>query len=282
MRLGSVRHGEGTRAFVQSGSKVVYHDDVPDVAALLAIDGWRSKPGVFGDEPTPQQLVAPILRPGKTICVGLNYHGHAAEVGKEAPEFPTLFSKVSTALTGPYEDIVLPPISTRYDWEAELAVVIGARASRVSVDRAEGVIAGYTIVNDLSVRDWQNRTSEWFQGKNFDRSTPIGPVVVTPDEFDPAAGRPVETVVNGVVEQSGSTSDLIFSVPALIAYITQTTTLEPGDMIATGTPAGVGFARNPPAFLTSGDELVTRIDGIGELANHIRIPDTDSGKADAV
>src|SRR5690348_14310716 len=141
MRLGTVRHGEGTRAFVQAGSNFIYHDDVPDVAALLAIDGWRSKPGVCGDKPTPQHLVAPVLRLGKTICVGLNYHGHAAEVGKEAPQFPTLFSKVSTALTGPYEDIVLPALSTRYDWEAELTVVIGARASRVSVDAAEGVIA---------------------------------------------------------------------------------------------------------------------------------------------
>lgn len=273
MKLGTVNRDGQTAAFIQTDTETRYFPGVRDVGELLSIDDWQGLEGVPGTAPDPEDLAAPVLRPGKVICVGLNYHGHAAEVGKQAPTYPTLFSKVSTALVGPRDHIQLPALSERYDWEAELTVVIGRTARRVEPVHALDHVIGYTVLNDLSVRDWQNRTSEWFQGKNFDRSTPVGPVIVTSDSFDPTDGYAIETVVNGMVEQSGITSDLIFGIPELISYISQFMTLEPGDLIATGTPAGVGFVRTPPVFLASGDRMVTRIAGIGELINEISIED---------
>ncbi len=270
MRLGTVRKGDHSRAFRQDATGTYYYD-VPDVGQLLSIPEWTSLPAQQGEAPDPEDLLAPISRPGKTICVGLNYYDHAAEVGKTAPEVPTLFSKVATALTGPRAEIRLPNLSAEIDWEAELAVVIGKRTNQANEQQARDAIAGYTVLNDLSVRDWQRRTSEWFQGKNFDRSSPLGPVIVTPDEIAPEDGLRVETVVNGRVEQSGNTSDLIFSVTKLVVYISQFLTLEPGDIIATGTPGGVGFVKTPPRYLQDGDVMKTRIEGIGELQNTIRI-----------
>jgi acylpyruvate hydrolase len=270
MKLGAVRYGEQSRAFRQVGDRTFYYD-VQDAGSLLAMPDWALFPGQEGEPPEPSELLAPVIRPGKTICVGLNYFDHAAELGKTAPEVPTLFSKVSTALTGPRNDIHLPGLSTEVDWEAELAVVIGKRTTRADEEQARAAVAGYTVLNDLSIRDWQRRTSEWFQGKNFDNSTPVGPVIVTPDEVQPEEGLRIETLVNGKVEQSGTTSDLIFSVTELVLYISQFLTLEPGDIIATGTPGGVGFVQNPPRFLHTGDVLRTRIEGIGELCNTIHI-----------
>lgn len=272
MKLGTVRNGHYSRAFRQDDTGTYYYD-VPDIGQLLAMPGWASLPGKRGEAPAPEDVLAPVTRPGKTICVGLNYYDHAEEVGKAAPEVPTLFSKVSTALTGPRAEICLPALSTQIDWEAELAVVIGKRAYQVDERQAGDSIAGYTVLNDLSVRDWQRRTSEWFQGKNFDRSTPLGPVIVTPDEVTPEDGLRIETLVNDKVEQSGKTSDLIFSVNQLVVYISQFLTLEPGDIIATGTPGGVGFVQNPPRYLRTGDVMTTRIEGIGDLRNSIRIGD---------
>jgi acylpyruvate hydrolase len=270
MKLGTVRHGHQSRAFRQDGDRTFYYD-VQDAGTLLSIPDWDLLPAQEGHAPDPDDLLAPITRPGKTICVGLNYFDHAQEVGKTAPEVPTLFSKVSTALTGPRHEILFPGLSAEIDWEAELAVVIGKRTHHATEYQAREAVAGYTVLNDVSVRDWQRRTSEWFQGKNFDKSTPVGPVIVTPDDIDPESGLRVETLVNDHVEQSGNTSDLIFSVTELIVYITQFLTLEPGDIIATGTPGGVGFAQKPPRFLQTGDVLRTRIEGIGELRNTIRI-----------
>lgn len=280
MKLGTVRYGEQSRAFRQDGSRAFYYD-VADVGALLNIPDWAQLPAQEGEAPAEHDLLAPVTRPGKTICVGLNYFDHATEVGKKAPEVPTLFSKVSTALTGPRSDIYLPGLSAQVDWEAELAVVIGKRTIHANEQQAREAVAGYTVLNDLSIRDWQRRTSEWFQGKNFDSSTPVGPVMVTADEVDPEGGLRVETLVNDQVEQSGTTSDLIFSVTELVLYISQFLTLEPGDIIATGTPGGVGFVQKPPRFLQSGDILRTRIEGIGELCNTIHIgnnqPSTQAG-----
>lgn len=278
MKLGTVRYGEQSRAFRQDGDRTFYYD-VQDVGSLLNIPDWELLPAQEGEVPAPDDLLAPVTRPGKTICVGLNYFDHAAEVGKAAPEVPTLFSKVSTALTGPRNDIRLPGLSSEIDWEAELAVVIGKRTIQANEQQAREAVAGYTVLNDLSIRDWQRRTSEWFQGKNFDNSTPVGPVVVTPDEIDPENGLRVESLVNDKVEQSGTTSDLIFSVTELVLYMSQFLTLEPGDIIATGTPGGVGFVQKPPRFLQSGDVLCTRIEGIGELRNTIRIGSNPAGRS---
>lgn len=270
MKLGTVRNGGNSRAFRQDDTGTYYYD-VPDVGQLLGIPGWAALPARQGEAPAPEDLLAPITRPGKTICVGLNYYDHAEEVGKTAPEVPTLFSKVSTALTGPRADIRLPGLSTEIDWEAELAVVIGSRVNQANEQQARDAVAGYTVLNDLSVRDWQRRTSEWFQGKNFDESTPLGPVIVTSDELAPEDGLRVETLVNGKVEQSGNTSDMIFNVTQMVVYISQFLTLEPGDIIATGTPGGVGFVQTPARYLRTGDVMTTRIEGIGELRNSIHI-----------
>jgi acylpyruvate hydrolase len=247
-----------------------------DVGELLRNPDWRNSPARAGDDPDAHDLLLPIARPGKVICVGLNYRDHAAEVGKPTPEVPTLFSKVATTLTGPHADIIIPGVTDEVDWEAELGIVIGSTVGRGRQASAHEAILGYTVVNDVSVRDWQRRTSQWFQGKNFDHSTPVGPWVVTSDELDPTHGLRVETVVNDHVEQSGTTADLIFSPSEVVAYVSQFLTLQPGDIIATGTPSGVGFAQEPPRFLRSGDVLRTRIEGVGELQNSVYIDSSET------
>jgi len=270
MKLGTARHGDGTRAFRQDDSGTIYYD-VADVAALIAQPNWRSLTGEPGDAPAAEDLLLPILKPGKTLCIGLNYYDHAKEVGKEAPAFPTIFNKVQTSLLEPNGTVVLPDLSEQIDWEAELVIVIGKTVKHADEQSAREAILGYTVMNDLSIRDWQKRTSEWFQGKNFDASTPIGPVITTSDEIDPTQGLRVETLVNGVHKQDGNTAELIFDPVALVRYVTQFATLEVGDMIATGTPAGVGSGRKPVEWLKDGDVVVTRIEGIGELTNTIVI-----------
>lgn len=219
-------------------------------------DTWESLP-----------FIKPIDRPGKIICAGLNYRDHAEEMSLDIPEHPTFFAKFENALIGPTDEIRMPAESTKIDWEAELALVIGQRTHRVSEDEALASLLGYTVFNDVSVRDWQGRTSEWFQGKNWDKMTPFGPVIVTADEIDPVAGLEMSCTVNGVVRQSSNTSQMIFTPAQLISYLSQFMTLEAGDIIATGTPAGVGLSLHPRAWLAPGQEVVTRIEGIGELRN---------------
>ena len=271
MRLGTVRRDAGTQAFRQNGGTTTYFD-IPDAGALLERSDWSSLIGEQGPEPLPEELAPPVPRPGKFVCAGLNYFDHAREVGKDAPAYPTLFAKTPNALLGPRDDIQLPEReqSSRVDWEAELVIVIGMTVRNADADTAAKAIVGYTALNDVSVRDWQKRTEEWFQGKNFDATSPVGPFIVTADEIDPAAGLSVQCLVNGYLMQSGRTDDMIFSCRELVAYISQFMTLEPGDLIATGTPAGVGAGRTPQQFLKPGDELVTRIEGIGELRNVCR------------
>lgn len=266
MKLGTVRREGSTSAFSSIAGETRYHDAL-DVLDLVGRDGWSHDDGTAGPEPDPSELAPPVLSPRKIICVGLNYTDHAREVGKEAPDVPTLFAKVATTLVGAREPLEMPDVSTRVDWEAELAIVIGREIRNASAEEAEAAILGYSVLNDLSIRDWQNRTSEWFQGKNFDRTCPFGPVVVTPDELDLASGLAVTCTVNGEVMQAGTTADMIFSPIDIVVYITQFLTLQPGDVIATGTPAGVGFTRKPPVFLVPGDTLTTSIEGIGELRN---------------
>lgn len=266
MKLGTVRTAESTSAFSMKDDEVRYHE-AADVLELISDPAWTHEDGRQGPAPDPADLAPPVLAPRKIICTGLNYVDHAHEVGKEAPAVPTLFAKVATTLVGARDPLEIPGLSTRIDWEAELAIVIGREVRRATPDSAAAAILGYSVLNDLSIRDWQNRTSEWFQGKNFDRTCPFGPVITTPDELDLESGLVVECAVNGALMQSGTTSDMIFNPIDLVVYITQFLTLQPGDVIATGTPAGVGISRNPSVFLAPGDIVATTISGIGELEN---------------
>jgi 2-keto-4-pentenoate hydratase/2-oxohepta-3-ene-1,7-dioic acid hydratase in catechol pathway len=212
---------------------------------------------------------APVPRPGKIVCIGLNYRDHAAESGLAVPERPVMFSKFSSCVIAPGEDVVIPRTSEKVDYEAELAVVIGRHAKHVSADRAYDYVLGYTIFNDVTARDFQFGDGQWQRGKSCDTFAPMGPTIVTTDEIpDPHALR-ISLLVNGNIMQDSNTSQLIFRIPQLIEFITQSTSLEPGDVIATGTPAGVGFARKPPVFLKHGDVMDVNIEKIGGLGHRV-------------
>jgi acylpyruvate hydrolase len=246
--------------------------DVPDVGALLSSRGL-TRAGTSGGRSTPAhsaELAQPVLAPSKVICLGLNYRSHVLETGREAPTYPTLFSKFARSLTGPRDPIVIPESAREVDWEAELALVIGREVRCASPGEARESIAGYTVLNDVSMRDWQTRTAQWLQGKMFERSTPVGPALVTPDEVDHAADLEVRCEIDGETVQLGRTSDLIFKPAEIVSYVSQILTLDPGDIISTGTPGGVGAARDPRRFLEPGQVLRTAIEGIGELVNEIR------------
>ncbi len=208
-----------------------------------------------------------IPRPGKVICVGLNYKAHIEETHRDDSDYPVLFTKFATSLTGAYDTIALPQESDAVDYEGELAVVIGARARRVHADHALDVVAGYTVANDVTMRDYQYRTHQWVQGKAWDASTPLGPAMVTADEAPDPGALTLRTLVNGEVVQESATNLMIFPVPTLISVISEFATLEPGDVILTGTPAGVGFRREPQLLMGDGDVAVVEIDGIGRTEN---------------
>jgi 2-keto-4-pentenoate hydratase/2-oxohepta-3-ene-1,7-dioic acid hydratase in catechol pathway len=214
-------------------------------------------------------LLAPIPRPPKFICVGLNYRDHAAEAKQAIPSVPTIFNKFTNVVIGPGAPIVLPRVSTRPDYEAEFAFVIGRGGRYISAASAMEHVFGYTIVNDVSARDFQNATSQWLMGKTFDTFAPTGPWIVTKDEIADPHVLDVSLEIGGETLQHSNTRELIFKIPELIEYISQVVTLEPGDIVATGTPAGVGFARRPPRWLRAGDEVIVRIEGIGELRNPV-------------
>jgi 2-keto-4-pentenoate hydratase/2-oxohepta-3-ene-1,7-dioic acid hydratase in catechol pathway len=212
---------------------------------------------------------APVPRPGKIVCIGMNYHDHAGEIGLSVPKTPAIFSKFSSCVVAPGEPVVIPSSSEQVDFEAELAVVIGRRATRVSADRAYEYVLGYTAFNDVTARDFQFGDVQWQRGKSCDTFAPMGQTIVTTDEIpDPHTLR-IRLTVNGRVMQDSNTSQLIFRVPQLIEFITRSITLEPGDVIATGTPAGVGHGRKPPVYLKAGDVMQVNIERIGELGNPI-------------
>lgn len=215
-------------------------------------------------------LLPVVTRPPKVICVGLNYRDHAEETGMKIPEHPVFFSKFTSSLIGDRAPIVVPRVSGQVDYEAELAVVIGRPGRYIREEEALGHVAGYTILNDVSVRDYQMRTSQWLIGKVFDRSTPVGPELVTRDEVPRVDALRLSTTVNGRVLQDSNTNQLIFSVERCIAAISEILTLEPGDLIATGTPAGVGYTRKPPVFLKDGDTVAVEIESLGRLENPVR------------
>lgn len=215
------------------------------------------------------KLLAPVPRPGKIICVGLNYRDHALEGGRPIPQYPTIFNKYSTCVIGAGEGIRIPKVTRQVDYEAELAVVIGKYCKDVPEKEALQVVAGYTCFNDVSARDYQNRTSQWTVGKSFDTFGPMGPALVTADEVGDPANLEVRGILNGEEMQHSNTRELIFTVPYLIHFLSEVMTLEPGDVISTGTPAGVGVFRQPPVFLKGGDEIRVEIEGIGSLINPV-------------
>lgn len=214
-------------------------------------------------------LSTPIPESSKIICVGKNYAEHATEMKSDIPAFPVLFAKFSNALIGPEDAIQKSNATQKLDYEVELTAVIGKEASHVTCDEALDYIAGYTIGNDISARDLQKRTPQWLQGKTLDRSTPIGPWIVTADEVGDASNLSIRSFVNGEERQSSSTKQLIFDIPFLIEFISNLITLNPGDIIMTGTPDGVGFAMNPPQFLTAGDIVTLDIDKLGRMENKV-------------
>lgn len=273
MRLATVRTPRGTRAAVMSDDSLTLLD-APDVGNLLAMgdpDDLRSPLGERIDAESAE-LAQPVLAPSKIVCLGLNYEPHARETGRELPRYPTLFSKFARALAGPRDPIRLPANVSQADWEAELAFVIGRTTRDATEAEAAAAIAGYTVLNDVSMRDWQRRTPQWLQGKTFEATTPVGPVLVTPDEVDGAADLRISCRIDDEVVQEGSTADLLFSPSEIVSYLSSIVTLDPGDLVSTGTPSGVGVARDPQRFLSPGQVMITSIEGIGDLVNEIRGP----------
>ena len=213
-------------------------------------------------------MAVPIPRPGKIVCVGLNYRDHAEEQGAALPEAPLLFAKFTTSLIGPGDPIVIPPIVTKCDYEAELGVVLGATVRQVSRENALEAVAGYVVANDVSARDLQFGDGQWTRGKSPDTFCPVGPLVPAADVRDPHS-LPIRAILNGEVVQESTTANLVFGVDEVISYASQTATLEAGDLILTGTPAGVGIYRKPPRLLQPGDEITIEIDGVGSLTNPV-------------
>ncbi len=251
------------------GDQVVELGD-RDVGALLARGeaGLADARGASGaTRPLSELDLAPvILDPPKIICVGQNYLAHIEEQGAKVPDYPTLFNKYRRTLIGPNDEIVLPRVSDSVDWEVELTIVVGKQVRHASGAAAEEAIFGYTVMNDTSIRDWQFRTTQWMQGKAFESSTPLGPMVVSRDELD-AGNLRLWTELDGSVMQDSNTSDLVFKPAEVVAYCSQFITLEPGDVIATGTPSGVGNFRKPPVFLQPGQTISCSVEGIGSLVN---------------
>jgi 2-keto-4-pentenoate hydratase/2-oxohepta-3-ene-1,7-dioic acid hydratase in catechol pathway len=285
VRLATIRVAGTTRAVrvvdTDEGGGALVDLGASDLGTFLSAPGWRETaaaasaagPGAV-TYPLRAADFAPLVpSPSKVVCVGLNYRNHIQEMGRDLPRYPTLFAKFADTLLGANDDLVKPAETDQWDWEAELAIVIGSPARRVAGPDAEAAIAGFTVLNDLSARDWQFRTNEWLQGKAWDSSTPVGPYLVTPDEL-PGGVRPalgIRLAVDGVTMQHDTTADLLFDPVALVEYISVITRLNPGDIIATGTPGGVGNARKPPRFLVGGETVTASIDGLGQTVNRVAV-----------
>lgn len=273
MKLATIRVDGETRAVRVDGDQFVETGHT-DVGALLAEAGWQEIAAAADGRRHPVEgadFATLVPTPSKVLCVGLNYRNHILEMGRDLPEYPTLFCKFSDTLLGEGDDIERPAETSEFDWEAELTVVIGAGVRRADEDQASAAIAGFTVMNDVTCRDWQFRTREWLQGKNWDATTPVGPYLVTTDELQGGA-RPtleISCTVDGQERQRDSTGDLLFDPVFLVQYVSTMIRLNPGDLIATGTPGGVGHAMKPPVYLTGGEVVVTEIEGIGALTNRV-------------
>jgi 2,4-didehydro-3-deoxy-L-rhamnonate hydrolase len=245
--------------------------EIPDISETFFRDGWLEK---VAEVKNPGQnievrIASPIHRPSKIICLGKNYAEHAKEGGFENPETPLLFCKTPNALSGPYDPIILPRSSGQVDWEVELAVIIGKEGKRIAKTDALDYVAGFTVMNDVSGRQAQFSDSQWFRGKSFDSFAPAGPFIVTPDEIDDVNNLRLTARVDGEIMQDGNTRDMIFDIGDIIENISEDITLIPGDIISTGTPAGVGIFRDPPIVLKSGNVVECRIEQIGAIINKV-------------
>lgn len=280
MRLATLRYQGGTRAAVLGESSAVLFDD-SDLGEVLSRPGWRREAEALlaGAAENPDTAVArsawafaPLLtRPGKIICVGLNYAAHIAEMGHEQPEVPTLFAKFADAVAGAHDDIQVPAAQAhKLDYEGELAVVIGEQCLHADETEAAAAIAGYAIMNDFTQRDRQYATAQWLQGKTLQRASAFGPWLLTAEEFDSSSAW-VRTWVDGELRQEAPIADLVFPPAALVSYISQFVQLNPGDVISTGTPAGVGHGMKPQRYLGDGQEMEIAIEGLGRQRNSLRI-----------
>ncbi|MBD9727361.1 fumarylacetoacetate hydrolase family protein [Streptomyces caniscabiei] len=272
MKLATIRIDGTTRAVRVDGDSAVDLGESDLVDFLRRPDWSAAAANADGDRyEGPLDYAPVVVKPEKVVCVGLNYRNHILEMGRELPRHPTLFSKYARALIGAYDEVILPATATQMDWEAELAVVIGTEVRHANPEQARAAIAGYTVLNDVTARDWQFRTPQWHQGKTFEDTTPVGPWLVTADDPAVAAGGlGLACEVDGDTVQKADTGDLVFDPATLVAYVSEIVTLAPGDVIATGTPGGVGHARKPARYLQDGSVLVTRIEGIGECRNTCR------------
>ena len=257
----------------QDASGHIYYGEQVNDYLVGVISGNIFGDYMVTDEMVPvHRLLAPV-EPKTILCIGLNYRQHAEETGAKIPEYPVLFIKAVNALNNPGDPIVIPKVAPgQVDYECELAVVIGRAAKNVSRDAALDYVLGYTCANDVSARRWQKEGGgrQWCRGKSFDTFCPLGPYLVTPDDIPNPNNLKIQTVINGQTMQDGTTSDMIFDVPALISFLSEGMTLLPGTVILTGTPQGVGFTRSPPIFLKAGDTVTIRIEGIGELSNPVQ------------
>ncbi|MGH9105691.1 MAG: fumarylacetoacetate hydrolase family protein [Acidimicrobiales bacterium] len=281
MRLATVRTDRGLRLHVRSTAGDGYVDVADatgearyaELGAVLAegevaLDAIRRVASREGTPYRDEDLGPAVPRPPRVLCLGVNYLEHALEGGRKAPSWPESFVRGADTVAAPYGPLVRPALSERFDYEGELGLVIGAGGRLIPSGKALEAIAGYVVLNDASAREWQRAASQWTPGKNFDGSMPIGPWVVTTDEVEVSDAQ-LTTTLNGQVVQSARTSQMIVGVPAIVEYLSSFTTLRPGDVIATGTPGGVGFARNPPVWLKAGDVVEVSIEGVGSIRNQV-------------
>jgi acylpyruvate hydrolase len=275
-RLGALARPDGREAIVDLNqadprlpADIIAFLAGGDASRALAEQALAAPPDAAVIDRAGARLVAPIPRPGKIICIGLNYRDHAAESNAPLPEYPVVFAKYANTVIGPGDAIVLPRVTEQVDYEGELGIVIGAQARDVPEAEALAYVAGYLPVNDVSARDYQMRTSQWTIGKTFDTFAPMGPALVTADEGPDPHALDLRVTIGDEVLQNSNTRHLIFSIPQLIAYLTSVMTLEPGDVIASGTPAGVGAARDPKRWLRAGETVVVEIERLGRLENPV-------------
>ena len=287
MRLATINTAEGPRLHVRTNDGG--HADIgtvtgePRFAALAsflaagpaAMEAARQLQARDGGMPyEPADFAPAVPAPERILCLGLNYSEHALEGGRTVPTWPDTFMRGRETVLGPYADLVRPALTSTFDYEGELGIVIGSGGRYIPASKAIDAIAGFTVLNDASARDWQRAASQWTPGKNFDGSMPIGPEIVTPDEAD-VADVTLTTTLNGQVMQHARTSQMLVDVPSTVEFFSSFTTLRPGDVIATGTPGGVGFARTPPVWLTPGDVIEVMIEGVGTIRNRVVAEDTD-------
>ncbi len=268
--VSALHHGRPLAALVEDDTLVplcgITELGVDTPSSVLA-DPPLDRPATIPRHAVTLRPVVPT--PGKVICVGLNYRTHIEETGRDDSSYPVLFTKFASSLTGPYDPIPVPPESAKVDWEGEIAVVIGREARRVSKAEAPDHVAGYTVANDVSMRDFQRKTHQWLAGKAWDRSTPLGPELVTPDEAPAPADLEITVTYDDLVVQKSTADLLIFSIPELISTISTFTTLLPGDVILTGTPGGVGDRRDPPLYMSPGHRIAVEVTGLGRIDNEL-------------